>query len=192
MKKLLLPFCLSLFLFSCSLVKSPHSCKFQRVKYHAHLKKSKSKTQKIERNQSEKVAVNSFIEKPATEIKEQKSKKILSVTALQDIRSNSSNSLDKEVKALDPASLNRLNDLLQQMESAPVDAALAPLPVSHYWWDDDPEDWPWGEIALTLIAVLLIAIVIILLIEVLTALVASLLGLILLLALAYFLYHYWM
>ena len=65
------------------------------------------------------------------------------------------------------------------------------LQQNDYWWEDDIEDWPWLEIALAIIAVLVIAIVVTILVSLIGGLVSSLFGLILLIALAYILYTLW-
>jgi uncharacterized protein YacL len=71
---------------------------------------------------------------------------------------------------------SKLNSLVQKIDS---------------WWEDDAENWPWFEIALAVIAILVIAILVRILISLLGGFISSLLGLILLIALAYILYTLW-
>jgi hypothetical protein len=59
------------------------------------------------------------------------------------------------------------------------------------WWNEDPEDWPWLEIALAFIAFLLVCILVILFVDLVGGLIGGILGLILLVALAYLLYIWW-
>lgn len=72
-----------------------------------------------------------------------------------------------------------------------LDDSLIMQSENKYWWEDDIEDWPWKQIVLVIIAVLLISIVITLLVKIIGGLLSGLVGLILLLLLAYFLIGAW-
>jgi len=171
----------SLFLFSCSLVKNPQSSNFHRVKHHAHLKKNK------------KVFVSTV------ESFENKEKDIDSQTATEPIKKKellvannilADTALGLETRVKRPILSQQLNTILKDATQLKVKNKKK-IALVHDWWEDDPEDWPWGEIVLAVIAILVIAILIVILIDLIGAIVGSLLGLIFLLALAYFLYQYW-
>tara|TARA_B110000503_G_scaffold143193_1_gene243139 strand:+ start:1112 stop:1489 length:378 start_codon:yes stop_codon:yes gene_type:complete len=86
------------------------------------------------------------------------------------------------------------NDLLKNISNIKIEDRLSNsksilLQIRDYWWEDDIEDWwPWLEIVLAVIAILIIAILVIIFASVVGGLISSLLGLILLIALAYILY----
>ena len=171
---------------SCSIVKDKTSANFNRVKYNAHVKLgnklSKSKMPET---------VNSFTE--MAEEKPMERKGLLKHTLLANNKNVKEPS--KVVAFVNQYKKEKLlSKVNQELESVIVEQGKlsSTFPSASYWWEDDVEDWPWGEIVLAFIAVLLIAIIIVVLVDLVGGVIAGLLGLILLLGLAYFLYEYWM
>ncbi len=185
---------------ACSLVKNTSSANFSRVKYNAHLKLPKSKKVVVlpktvesfeleakneqtqqELNEESLVASNSRKAKRAVPVAKQTPKKEGTPKATQ--------STKVELNTI----IKNQKDLLKEVEPILLENQRATKGISYHdhWWEDDPEDWPWGEIVLAVVAVLLIAIVIVVLVDLIGGIIAGLLGLILLLALAYCLYFFW-
>lgn len=192
MKNLLLFITISTFFFACSLVKNPQSSNFNRVKHHAHLKKIK-KGKKTFIN-----TVDSFQKNESVTTSEEASadpivqEKVAFEKAVASAKV-SNNDISKEesvvVRKSDQPSI-KLSTMLEDARQFKVNSNNK---IKRYeWWEDDPEDWPWGEIILAAIAFLVIVILVIVLVELIGALVSSLLGLIILLLLAYLLYLHWM
>ncbi len=174
---------------SCSMIKQPTSSNFNRVKYNAHIKKSNS----LERT---KVASReSFEEKDdlarhetKTEIKVSE-KKEQQTTSKEVIENVNNTQVPEQKKPTLSKQVNHFLEKVSKIEASKTEKEFNNRPVD--WWEDDPEDWPWGEIVLAVIAILVIAILIVLFIDLIGAVVGSILGLILLILLAYLLYQYW-
>ncbi|MFT4757664.1 MAG: hypothetical protein ACI91R_002321 [Vicingaceae bacterium] len=184
---------LSFFVSSCSVVKNRSaSNNFKRVKYNSHVKLSKSKSENIQVAKLEKKpskTIDSFDEEVmqkeggnvyTSAVVGKKTKKVMSQATSQAKQINA----EKVTKVLENISniqlpllkAKKLNKLAQKIDG---------------WWEDDIEDWPWLEIALAVIAILIIIMLVSLLLSILGGLVSSLLGLILLIALAYILFTLW-
>lgn len=180
---------LVLFLGSCSIVKQPTSSNFKRVKYNAHLKKGKSYEKK-------KLAKTASYAEEKEAVKEKS--KVESIANATKVQSGTKKKHKKDVlfsdkikskKVIISKPLEVLLEEAVQSKEAESEESLNTTPRD--WWEDDPEDWPWGEIVLAVIAILLIAILIVILIDIIGAIIGSILGLILLILLAYLLYQYW-
>lgn len=180
---------------SCSLIKNETaSSNFKRVKYNAHLKLTKSKTEttgvaakdealpktvesfskeEVVPGEEELYASNQTSSDEPTELQKTdvKTKKALNVQAAAVV---------KTLKKIEQIEIPQ-NKKRTKISSARKD----------YWWEDDIEGWPWLEIVFAVIAILVIAILVSILLSVLGGLISSLFGLILLILLAYILYTLW-
>jgi lipopolysaccharide export LptBFGC system permease protein LptF len=204
-KPILFALLVGVILSSCSMVKNQTaSNNFRRVKYNAHLKLNKT----VEKKQ---LTVNSF-EQP-----EKQSSNIAETTnENREIRVKKQDRAEKEeVERIDPKDFYIAENRV--LEVAPLVAQKSPLQVNSApkkqhilqnaveltqnlsskstittddWWESDPEDWPWKEIILALIAFLLIALIVFLLVDLFGGVVGGIVGLILLLLLLYFLIDY--
>lgn len=188
---------LSGLLFSaCSMVKSPKAtANFKRVKYRANLKLAESNSDKqltVRSFRLEPTAVEGFDESNSS------TDSLAKLPSLSHLPLNESlvkfqNALasKEETQILPFKSTERLLERvavdLEKLEKIDKSTTKA----DHYWWEDDPEDWPWKEIILVFILFLLIVTAIYLMISLLGGVVGSLLGLVLLLLLIYLLLDYW-
>lgn len=181
---------------SCSLVKNSTSSNFSRVKYNAHLKLPNAKNE---------VKLPKTVESFASESAKKENSEIEQQITLVASKSNKverepvqskkkEEQLDASAtKAVEVDLIKSPKALLEEMKpvlSAPV--VRKRVGFHDHWWEDDPEDWPWGEIILAVIAVFLIAIIIVVLVDLIGGIIAGLFGLILLLALGYCLYYFWL
>ncbi len=178
------------FLFSCSLVKDPTaSNNFKRVKYNSHLKlaqkKNTSKINPVKESSSNKSGVKEYtavqtLLTAESEKKELQDKKVPEKAVISTEASIKKGGAEPiQIKNLE-AEIRKLQSELKEVNELEPGG----------WWESDPEDWPWKDIVLALIAFLLIVLAVFLLIDLLGALVGSLLGLIILLLLLYFLIDY--
>ena len=184
---------LVIFVSSCSALKNPSaSTNFKRVKYNSHVKFSTSKMENSAVGLNEKqfpITIKSF--KKEERIETDSSLYVSAAISLKEriqaevgvpeksqIKTERVSQLLKKIAAIEinEAGGSKLNSLVQKIDS---------------WWEDDAENWPWFEIALAVIAILVIAILVRILISLLGGFISSLLGLILLIALAYILYTLW-
>ncbi len=181
--------CLSLLLSSCSLVKNPHSTNFARVKYNSHVKLAKSEKRVLPKT------IESF-ELNDTKIAEVKTEE----ASVKLEREQDEISPKEELATLEfPKKKMRtleVKQLLNEVKKLDIKKSKKQLRAikanqSRDWWDDDIEDWPWLDICLALIAILLIAIIVTLLVDLIGGIISGLIGLILLIALAYLLYTLW-
>lgn len=180
-----LGFVLTIFLTACSVVKSPQANNFQRVKYNAHLKLAKKQDLK-----ELATTVSSFPKEEKTLEKSQ-----LSAARKENLEAIHKDPViltemkKKERLAIRNSIKERFLKTVDQEQFRPEsDKSLS---STMDWWEDDPEDWPWQEIVLAAIAVLLIVLIVVLVIDLIGGLLGALLGVILLLLLAYFLIEYW-
>jgi len=185
-------FIASTLLFSCSLVKNPNSSNFSRVKYNAHLKTAKNL-----KKETVVSTVSSF--QLEEELSETSKTKLAhtdnTTTKLEKLKRSDLSKLKSDSK-VEPRinSIAKLNDLLKEKVEIPVPSKVNYFQADKFddgWWNDDPEDWPWLEIALAFIGFLLVCILIILFVDLVGGLIGSFLGLIFLVALAYLLYIWW-
>lgn len=184
---------LSIFVSSCSVIKNPlASNNFKRVKYNSHVKLSKSKSENIRVIKVEKQlprTAESFDQEPlqkehgnlyTSAAVEKKTKSIFNQATLegkQIIAGKAKKILENISNIQLPQSKSKkLNKLAKKRDG---------------WWEDDIENWPWLQIVLAVIAILIIIILVSLLLSILGGLVSSLLGFILLITLAYILYTLW-
>ena len=184
---------LSILVSSCSVIKNPlASNNFKRVKYNSHVKLSKLKSENIQVIKLEKQlprTAESFDQEPpqkevgnlyTSAVVEKKTKNIVNQATLEgkQINAEKANKILENITKiqLPQSKTKKLNKLVQKIDG---------------WWEDDIEDWPWLQIALAVIAILIIIMLVSLLLSVLGGLASSLLGLILLIALAYILYTLW-
>ncbi|MBL4708144.1 MAG: hypothetical protein JKY48_06865 [Flavobacteriales bacterium] len=187
--RLLLIFTMALLLSSCSLVKNQKLVNFSRVKYNSHLKLGKQLSKELPKT------VESFAKEESkigttekevldlyTAVIRKKTRENLKATQdpIKEVRTLQVEKLLKEIKELEIEPQRKIK-LLKKIRMSHRDE----------WWNDDIEDWPWLEITLAVIAVLLIGIIIALLASLLGGIISSLIGLILLIALAYILYTLW-
>lgn len=194
MKKVLLfTLLIALFFSSCSLVKNQKSVNFARVKYNSHLKLGKQQVKEFPKT------AESFIEEKFKEEvnKEQEMNLFTAEVKRKEIKENSEtdqiqleSTRTYQVKKI----LQEIKELEMQHQKHKVDNGfIQNLEITYHeeWWNDDIEDWPWLEIALAVIAVLVIGIIVALLVNLLGGIISTLIGLILLVALAYILYTLW-
>jgi uncharacterized membrane protein len=184
---------LSILVSSCSVIKNPlASNNFKRVKYNSHVKLPKLKSENIQVIKVEKQlprTAESFDQEPL-----QKEVRNLYTSA----------TIEKKTKSIvNPATLEGKQIIAEKAKKILENISNLQLPQSKAkklnklvqkrdgWWEDDIEDWPWLQIVLAVIAILITIILVSLLLSVLGVLVSSLLGLILLIALAYILYTLW-
>jgi len=184
---------LSILMSSCSVIKNPlASDNFKRVKYNSHLKLSKLKSENIQVIKVEKQlprTAESFNQEPlqkevydlyTSAAVEKKTKSIVNQATLEGKQIIA----EKAKKILE----NISNIQLPQSKAEKLNKLV---PKRDGWWEDDIEDWPWLQIVLAVIAILITIMLVSLLLSILGVLVSSLLGLILLIALAYILYTLW-
>ena len=184
---------LSILMSSCSVIKNPlASDNFKRVKYNSHVKLSKLKSENIQVIKVEKQlprTAESFNQEPlqkevynlyTSAAVEKKTKSIVNQATLEGKQIIA----EKAKKILE----NISNIQLPQSKAEKLNKLV---PKRDGWWEDDIEDWPWLQIVLAVIAILITIMLVSLLLSILGVLVSSLLGLILLIALAYILYTLW-
>ena len=184
---------LSILMSSCSVIKNPlASDNFKRVKYNSHLKLSKLKSENIQVIKVEKQlprTAESFNQEPlqkevynlyTSAAVEKKTKSIVNQATLEgkQIIAEKAKKILENISniQLPQSKAKKLNKLVQKRDG---------------WWEDDIEDWPWLQIVLAVIAILITIMLVSLLLSILGVLVSSLFGLILLIALAYILYTLW-
>ena len=184
---------LSILMSSCSVIKNPlASNNFKRVKYNSHVKLSKLKSENIQVIKVEKQlprTAESFNQEPlqkevynlyTSAAVEKKTKSIVNQATLEgkQIIAEKAKKILENISniQLPQSKAKKLNKLVQKRDG---------------WWEDDIEDWPWLQIVLAVIAILITIMLVSLLLSILGVLVSSLLGLILLIALAYILYTLW-
>ena len=184
---------LSILMSSCSVIKNPlASDNFKRVKYNSHVKLSKLKSENIQVIKVEKQlprTAESFNQEPlqkevydlyTSAAVEKKTKSIVNQATLEGKQIIA----EKAKKILE----NISNIQLPQSKAEKLNKLV---PKRDGWWEDDIEDWPWLQIVLAVIAILITIMLVSLLLSILGVLVSSLFGLILLIALAYILYTLW-
>lgn len=184
---------LSILMSSCSVIKNPlASDNFKRVKYNSHVKLSKLKSENIQVIKVEKQlprTAESFNQEPlqkevynlyTSAAVEKKTKSIVNQATLEgkQIIAEKAKKILENISniQLPQSKAKKLNKLVQKRDG---------------WWEDDIEDWPWLQIVLAVIAILITIMLVSLLLSILGVLVSSLFGLILLIALAYILYTLW-
>ena len=181
---------------ACSMVKSPNAtANFKRVKYRANLKLGKSNSEK-------QLTVKSFQLEPNAA--EGFDGVITSTDSLSKLPSLTHLPLNTSVVELQNALASTEKTQTQAFKSTErlLEQAVLDLEklekkenittkADRYWWEDDPEDWPWKEIVLVFILFLLIVTAIYLMISLLGGVIGSLLGLVLLLLLIYLLLDHW-
>jgi len=178
---------LSVFLSSCSLIKSPKSGNFQRVKYNAHLKLKKSKSEKQITTWTDSLRIKRNVRMNAMARKDKKTMDINykvyeKSPSRAPIKIKYSGNSDSKLKRSKRLSNERF--LQRNIQATKGD--------SHkYWWDEDIEDWPWKQLILVLIALILISIIVGLLVPAIGGFLSGMIGLILILLLAYYLVGLW-
>lgn len=171
---------------ACSVVKSPTaSNNFKRVKYRANLKLSKSDSQK-------QLTIASF----EIEDKVEKSQEYWKPMVKKPFKRDSLNLYRKAVLAEQNQNYNifqkeEQKKLLNDVKVLEGKVKESLVTTNDPWWESDPEDWPWKEIMLAAIVVLLVILAIYLLVSFLGGVVGGIVGLILLLALLYLIFDYY-
>ena len=184
---------LVIFMSSCTLVKDPSaSTNFSRVKYNSHVKLSKSNTQSAKLVSSEKQlpkTIESFTKEKL------KAENPIGI-AIAEKNSEKKEYVRQIVRKGSAVKAEKLNELLKNISAIQINEVKTKKAKSFVqkrdsWWEDDIENWPWLEIVLAVIAILLIAMLVSILLSILGGLISSLLGLILLIILVYILYTLW-
>ncbi|MFT6165969.1 MAG: hypothetical protein ACJAV5_001235 [Vicingaceae bacterium] len=182
-----------LLFYSCSAVKRPlATTNFKSVKYNSHVRLSKSSNESQQFAKAQKNAtktVQSFAKENVTE-------EISDRYASAEGKMYEKAFVKQIVRNELAEKTAKRNDLLKNISNIKIEERLSNsktnlLQIRDYWWEDDIEDWPWLEIVLAVIAILIIAILVTIFVSVVGGLISSLLGIILLIAVAYILYTLW-
>ncbi len=182
-----------IFVSSCSLVKDPSaSTNFRRVKYNSHVKLRKSNMQRVEAVSNENQLPKTVLSFTKENLKEENFNNI-AVAEKNTDKKEFVNHIGTKQSVVKAEKLNKLlkNISAIQIKKTKTIKTNSFIQKRDYWWEDDVEDWPWLEIVLAAIAILVIAILASILVSVLGGLISSLFGLILLIVLAYILYTLW-